>query len=62
MQQDYAKVSGVVEVLPAASLVEDALEMNGAAFDRHRIFDLIRAFEEVSRRCACGKHKVLQDS
>ncbi len=58
VQQDYAKVSGVVEVLPAAMLVEDALEMNGAAFDRHHI-ELTRAFDEVPN-VRVEKHKVLQ--
>jgi PAS domain S-box-containing protein len=58
VQQDYAKVSGVVEVLPAAALVEDALEMNGAAFDRHRI-DVVRAFDDVPA-VRVEKHKVLQ--
>jgi PAS domain S-box-containing protein len=58
VQQNYAKVSGVVEVLPAASLVEDALEMNGAAFGRHRV-EVVRAFEEVPP-VRVEKHKVLQ--
>jgi PAS domain S-box-containing protein len=58
VQQDYAKVSGVVEVLPAAGLVEDALEMNGAAFDRHRV-EVVRAFEDVPP-VRVEKHKVLQ--
>ena len=58
VQQDYAKVSGVVEVLPAASLVDDALEMNGAAFDRHRV-EVDRVFENVPP-VRVEKHKVLQ--
>lgn len=58
VQQDYAKVSGVVEVLPANLLVDDALEMNGAAFDRHHI-DLVRAFDDVPH-VRVEKHKVLQ--
>jgi len=58
VQQDYAKVSGVVEVLPAASLVDDALEMNGAAFDRHRV-DVVREFDSVPP-VRVEKHKVLQ--
>src|SRR5205823_7706462 len=35
MQQSYAKVSGVFETLAVAGLVDDALRMNAAAFDRH---------------------------
>jgi PAS domain S-box-containing protein len=58
VQQNYAKVSGVVEVLPAAALVEDALEMNGAAFDRHRV-EVVRAFDDVPP-VRVEKHKVLQ--
>ena len=58
VQQDYAKVSGVVEVLPAASLVDDALEMNGAAFDRHRV-EVVREFDSVPP-VRVEKHKVLQ--
>jgi PAS domain S-box-containing protein len=58
VQQDYARVSGVVEVLPAASLVEDALEMNGAAFDRHRV-EVVREFDSVPP-VRVEKHKVLQ--
>ena len=37
MQQSYAKVSGAFEDLVPPELVEDALRMNAAAFDRHRI-------------------------
>jgi len=57
-QQDYAKVSGVVEVLPAEALVNDALEMNDAAFDRHRV-ELVKEFESVPA-VRVEKHKVLQ--
>ncbi|HYR57984.1 MAG TPA: ATP-binding protein, partial [Chthoniobacteraceae bacterium] len=58
VQQNYAKVSGVVEALPAAALVEDALEMNGAAFVRHRV-EIVREFEDVPA-VRVDKHKVLQ--
>jgi PAS domain S-box-containing protein len=58
VQQNYAKVSGVVEVLPAAGLVDDALEMNGAAFDRHRV-EVLREFDSVPA-VRVEKHKVLQ--
>ncbi len=37
MQQNYAKLSGVYEWLTVPELVEDALRMNTAAFDRHHI-------------------------
>jgi PAS domain S-box-containing protein len=57
-QQSYAKVSGVTESLSAADLVEDALEMNGAAFERHGV-EVERKFTEVPN-VRVDKHKVLQ--
>src|SRR5690606_18616790 len=47
MQQSYAKVSGVFENLSAAELVEDALRMNVAAFERHHI-NLVRDFDPAT--------------
>ena len=58
VQQDYAKVSGIIESLPPADLVEDALQMNAAAFDRHKI-EVVREFSEVPP-VRVDKHKVLQ--
>ena len=59
MQQSYARVSGVYENLPAASLVEDALRMNAAAFDRHRI-EVVREFAVNPPPVRVDRHKVLQ--
>jgi PAS domain S-box-containing protein len=59
MQQSYAKVSGVYENLAAAGLVEDALRMNAAAFDRHHI-DLVREFDGNLPPVCVDRHKVLQ--
>jgi two-component system NtrC family sensor kinase len=59
MQQTYAKVSGVYENLPASGLVEDALRMNAAAFDRHGI-ELVREYEENLPLVRVDRHKVLQ--
>jgi PAS domain S-box-containing protein len=59
MQQSYAKVSGVYENLSAAVLVEDALRMNAAAFDRHHI-DLVREFGDNLPAVCVDRHKVLQ--
>lgn len=59
MQQSYAKVSGVYENLSAAELVEDALRMNVAAFERHQI-NLIREFDAVTPAVCVDRHKVLQ--
>jgi PAS domain S-box-containing protein len=58
VQQTYAKVSGIIEALPAKDLVEDALEMNGAAFDRHGV-EVVREFAEVPL-VLVDRHKVLQ--
>jgi len=58
VQQSYAKVSGIVDALSVTELVEDALEMNGAAFDRHRI-EVVREFDEAPL-VRVDKHKVLQ--
>jgi PAS domain S-box-containing protein len=59
MQQSYARVSGVYEDLSAAGLVEDALRMNAAAFDRHGI-ELVREFAENLPLVLVDRHKVLQ--
>jgi C4-dicarboxylate-specific signal transduction histidine kinase len=52
-------VSGVYETLAIAGLVEDALRMNAAAFDRHHI-DLVREFDEKIPAVCVDRHKVLQ--
>jgi two-component system NtrC family sensor kinase len=58
MQQNYAKVSGFIEILPVEKLIEDALQMNAAAFERHRV-QVVRSFETVPN-VRVDKHKVLQ--
>jgi two-component system, NtrC family, sensor kinase len=58
MQQSYAKVAGVSEIVAVADLVEDGLRMNAGALSRHNV--------EVVRDLQCeptvnvDKHKVLQ--
>jgi signal transduction histidine kinase len=59
MQQSYAKVSGAFENMPVAGLVEDALEMNAAAFDRHQIRVIREIDRDVPPVCV-DRHKVLQ--
>jgi PAS domain S-box-containing protein len=59
MQQSYAKVSGVYEMLSLAGLVEDALRMNSAAFDRHNISVEREIAENLPPVCV-DRHKVLQ--
>jgi two-component system, NtrC family, sensor kinase len=58
MQQSYARVSGVRETLPASVLVEDALQINASALERHGI-TLERQFSEVPQ-VTVDKHKTLQ--
>jgi PAS domain S-box-containing protein len=59
MQQSYAKVSGVYETLSVAGLVEDALRMNAAAFDRHGV-SVVREVEPDTPPVCVDRHKVLQ--
>jgi two-component system NtrC family sensor kinase len=59
MQQSYAKVSGLKENLSVAELVEDALRMNVAALERHKI-QLVRDFDQAMPNVCVDKHKVLQ--
>jgi signal transduction histidine kinase len=59
MQQTYAKVFGVLEPVSPVSLVEDALRMNTAAFERHGV-RFIREFEEGVPMAMVDRHKVLQ--
>jgi PAS domain S-box-containing protein len=59
MQQNYAKVSGAYENLSAAELLEDALRINLAAFDRHHI-EIVKEFESHLPSVCVDRHKVLQ--
>lgn len=59
MQQSYAKVSGVFENLAPVDLVEDALRMNAAAFERHCI-DVCREYQNDLPQIKVDRHKVLQ--
>jgi signal transduction histidine kinase len=58
MQQSFAKVSGLMETLQVADIMEDALRMNSTSLVRHKIL-VIREFENVSA-VTVEKHKVLQ--
>jgi CheY-like chemotaxis protein/anti-sigma regulatory factor (Ser/Thr protein kinase) len=58
MQQDYARVSGVIETLNIEDLVEDAVRLNSGALDRCRI-KLVREYSEM-QPVLVDKHKVLQ--
>src|SRR6185436_19776512 len=58
MQQNYARVSGIIESLSVRNLVEDALQMHTAALARHGIL-VVREYQEVPV-ISMDKHKVLQ--
>ncbi len=59
MQQSYAKVSGAFENLSPVELVEDALRMNAAAFERHRV-QVVRELDQPVPLVCVDRHKVLQ--
>ncbi len=59
MQQNFAKMSGAYENLSASELTEDALRINAAAFERHRI-QVIREFDEATPPVFADRHKALQ--
>jgi signal transduction histidine kinase len=60
MQQNYAKVRGVMETLAVTDLIEDAVQLNLAELDRHQI----RLFREYDAthvpKITAEKHKVMQ--
>jgi signal transduction histidine kinase len=58
MQQSYARIGGVLEEMNPTDLAEDAIQINSAALDRHRI-RLIRDYHPVPR-VMVDRHKVLQ--
>jgi len=58
MQQSYGNVGGIQETVPIKELVEDALQMSGAALTRHGV-EVVREYETVPP-VSVDKHKVLQ--
>lgn len=58
MQQNYARTSGVSELLSMREMVEDAIRMNNGSIDRHNV-KLLRDYMDVPR-IMTDKHKVLQ--
>ena len=59
MQQNYAQVTGVIEVVNLADLVEDALRLDSGSLQRQNV-QLVRNFEPDLPEIAVDKHKVLQ--
>jgi len=58
MQQNYAHVCGVTEVLPLAELIEDALRLNAGSIERHGL-KIIRDYADLPPALV-DRHKVLQ--
>jgi PAS domain S-box-containing protein len=58
MQQNYAKCAGVSEKIAVSELVEDAIQMNVGAMERHKI-EIAREYL-VTPIISVEKHKVLQ--
>ncbi|EDY17771.1 PAS/PAC sensor signal transduction histidine kinase [Chthoniobacter flavus Ellin428] len=58
MQQHYATAGGVIEVLPLADVVEDALRMNTAAFERHGS-RVVREFDMTLPPMPIDRNKIL---
>lgn len=58
MQQSYARLSEVYEILPLDQLVEDAISVNQAAFERHKII-VTRHYNPLPP-VPVDRHRVLQ--
>ncbi len=58
MQQNYARVSGFLEQVSLASLVDDALQINLAGLTRHGV-QIVRQYADVPP-ATVDKHRVLQ--
>jgi PAS domain S-box-containing protein len=59
MQQSYAKVSGVVEKVQVANLIEDALRMHASSLLRHDVH-IAREYAPEVTEITIEKHKALQ--
>ncbi len=59
MQQSYAKVSGLTELVNVHDLVEDSIRINEDDLSKHRI-QVIRQFDTVAAALSVEKHKALQ--
>jgi signal transduction histidine kinase len=58
MQQNFARVGGVKEIIDVVNLVEDSLRMNESSLSRHHV-EVVREFENVPPMNV-EKHKLLQ--
>jgi PAS domain S-box-containing protein len=58
MQQSYARVAGLVELVSPSELMEDSLRMHEAGMQRHGV-QIVRDYSEVSK-ISVDRHKVIQ--
>ncbi|MCF3651675.1 PAS domain-containing protein [Synoicihabitans lomoniglobus] len=58
MQQNYATVSGVTEKMMLADLIDDALKLHAASFQRHGV-EIVRDYADLPP-VILDKHKVMQ--
>ncbi len=58
MQQNYATAGGLIEMLPLADVVEDALRMNAAACERHGA-RVVREFDAALPAMPLDRNKIL---
>jgi signal transduction histidine kinase len=59
MQQNYAKVCGILESIKVTELVEDAVRMNIGGLQRHKV-QVVRDYAPNLPKILVDKHKVLQ--
>jgi signal transduction histidine kinase len=59
LQQSYARLAGVSEIVKVTDLVEDALLMNAGALARHAV-KIIREYQPRVPEITVERHKVLQ--
>jgi PAS domain S-box-containing protein len=59
MQQSYAKLCGVSEIVAVGALIDDSLRMNSSALVRHGV-TVIRELDDAVPPISVDKHKVLQ--
>jgi signal transduction histidine kinase len=58
MQQRFAGAGGVLETLPLAEVIDDALRMNQGAFERHGL-QLVREFDPALPTITFDRNKLL---
>ena len=58
MQQSYARIAGVSEIVNPTELLDDSLRLHEVAYQRHSI-RVIREFSDVSK-ISVDRHKVIQ--